>query len=120
MKQLTYIITLLAATSTIIIGIKTMNNQVSAEALGLIFLTVSPYAYLVVMTRHVSKKASIIAVLTLSILVGGFGVWAFVDSMFIQTDAQAGMAFIVVPVYQWGFLLLATLPVYFLNKKKTF
>ncbi len=117
MKQLTYLIIIISTIATIIIGIKSMDNHISAGVLIFIILAVSPYAYLAIITRIVSRKYSIVTVLVLSILVGVFGIWAFVDTMFIQTDAQAGMAFFVVPVYQLGFLLVATLPVYFFNRK---
>ncbi len=118
MKQFIYLAIIIFIATTIFIGIKSMDGHISAGGLGFIFLAVSPYAYLAILNRRFSGKTPIIVVLVLSIIVGGFGIWAFIDSMVIQTDAQAGMAFIVVPVYQWFFLLLSTLPVYFLYKKK--
>ena len=68
------------------------------------------------MAKLVSKYVSNIAVLVLSLLIGGFDVWALVDAMFIHIDAQGGLIYIVAPLWQWVLLLLATLPVYFLNK----
>ena len=118
MKLSTYLIIIATAIVTIVIGLKTVSSPISTTALGFIGWAVSPYFYLAVMMKLLSKKASISAVLIISVLVGGFGIWMLVDAMFIHIDAQGGLVFIVAPLWQWGALLAATLPVYFLNKVK--
>ena len=35
----------------------------------------------------------------------------------LHPDPQGALAFVVISVYQWGLLLLATLPIYLFNKK---
>jgi len=119
MKQISFIVVIAAAVSTVVIGVKTTNYPISAGALGFIGWAVSPYFYLAVMAKLVSRRAATIVVAVVAFLVGGFGVWAFIDTMFIHPDAQGGLAFIVVPMWQWTMLLLATLPVYLLNKVKS-
>ena len=118
MKQSTYLTIIAAAIVTIVIGIKTMSSPVSATALGFIGWAVSPYVYLAVMIKVVSKKVSTITVFILTLLVGGSGVWMLVDAMFIHVDAQGGLIFIFASLWQWVILLLASLPVYCLKKVK--
>jgi len=95
-----------------------MSSPISVSAMGFIAWAVSPYGYLAIMAKLVSKSVSYVAVLVLSLLIGGFGMWAFVDAMFIHIDAQGGLVYIAAPLWQWVLLMLATLPVYFLNKVK--
>ncbi len=42
-----------------------------------------------------------------------FDVWYTDDPIFIHPDAQGGLAFIVIPLWQWALLVLVTIPVYF-------
>jgi uncharacterized membrane protein YuzA (DUF378 family) len=118
MKRITYILICLAAITTAAIGFRTMSKPVSSGALGFIIWAVSPYCYLAVMTKTVSQKPSTIAVLVFALLVGVFGVWALIDAMFIHLDAQGGLIYIFAPLWQWAFLILFTLPLYFLNQVK--
>lgn len=117
-KRIAFITIIAAAIATVVIALKTASNPVSAGALGFIGWTLTPYAYLAIMAKLVSRRASSIAVVVLAFLVGGFGIWVIVDAMFIHPDAQGGLIYAVAPLWQWVLLLLATLPVYFLNKVK--
>ncbi|MEA3546726.1 MAG: hypothetical protein U9R66_03610 [Thermodesulfobacteriota bacterium] len=118
MKQISFIVVIAAAIFTVVIGVKTTSYPISAGALGFIGWAVSPYFYLAGMAKFVAQRAAVIVVAVLAFLVGGFGVWAFIDAMFIHPDAQGGLVFVVVPMWEWALLLLATLPVYLLNKVK--
>ena len=118
MKQFTFITIIVAILAIIAIGLKTTIAPLSFEAIGFIGWAITPYTYLAVMAYVVSGKTTSITVLILVLLTGGFGVWAFIDAMFIHTDAQGGLVYVVVPFWQWIFLLLASLPVYYLNKVK--
>lgn len=95
-----------------------MSYPITIGALGFIGWAVSPYAYLAFMARLVTEKASWIAVCLLALLAGAFGVWALVDAMYIHPDAQGGLAFAVVPLWQWLALLLCSVPIYFINRDR--
>ena len=95
-----------------------MSSPVTIQAVGILIWLVSPYIYLAVMAKVVSGKSSNIAVFILSLLIAVFGIWALIDAMFIQNDAQGSLVFVVVPSYQWALLLLTSLPLYFLNRTK--
>ncbi|PCJ35519.1 MAG: hypothetical protein COA75_10200 [Cellvibrionales bacterium] len=116
MKLPAYLIIIVTAIVTIVIGLKAASSPIAISALGFIGWAVSPYVYLAVMVKILSNRTSINAVFMMSILVGGFGVWMLADAMFIHVDAQGGLVFILVPLWQWVALFVATLPVYFLNK----
>jgi len=117
-KPLILLIIITTAIVTMAIGFKTASSPLSIAVLGFIGWAVSPYIYLAAMLKLVSKKSSINAVLIITILVGGFGLGMFIDAMFIHIDAQGALVFVVAPLWQWGALLAASLPVYFLNKVK--
>ncbi len=107
-----------ALAATIVIGLKTIDNPVSIVGLGLIGLAITPYIYLSIMLKLVSQSAPSIVVAVSTLLVGGFGIMLFAEALFIHPDAYGETIFMVASVWQWAFLLLITLPVYFLNKTK--
>jgi len=118
MKTLAYLAIAAAALVTIALGLKATSSPPSLGALGFIVWALSPYAYMFTMAKLVDRKVATIVVIALVVLASAFGIWVLVDVMFIHPDAQGGLVFVAVPVWQWAFLLLATLPVYFLNRKR--
>ena len=115
-KTTSYLLTAFAALLTIAIGILNM-DAFSLGAVGLLVWAVSPYLYGILVTKLVSKRKAIVTlVLVVSVIVIG-GVFLLIDAMYIHTDPQSALVFVVIPAYQWALLLLATLPVYLLNKK---
>jgi hypothetical protein len=106
----------MAAVATAVIGVIMANSFFSINTWAFIGWAISPYAYLILMMTLVLRPLSFILIMFLTLLVSGIGVWAFVEVLFINPDAQSGLAFMVVPAWQWFVLLLATLPVYLLRK----
>ncbi len=117
-KRISFVVIMIAVAVTVAIGVKITDSPIPAGALVIIGWAITPYIYLAIMTKLVSHNVSSIIIAVLAFIVGGFGVGGFVDAMFIHPDAQGGLAFIVVPLWQWALLLLTTIPVYFLNKTK--
>ena len=117
-RKINFIVIAFAAIASFVIGIQTMSSPVTLQSVGILIWLVSPYICLAVMAKVVSGKSSNIVVLILSLLSAVFGIWALIDAMFIQNDAQGSLAFVVVPAYQWALLLVTSLPLYFLNRKK--
>ena len=118
MKLLTFIVILSAALITVSLGFITMSTSLSLTALGFIAWAVSPYLYLAVLAKLVPRKLSIYATLILALLVAGFGISVIIDATFIHSDAQGGLIYIFVPLWQWAFLVIGTVPVYILNIMK--
>lgn len=118
LKLIIVLLSLVAGIVTVVIGLKTVDPPLSMGALGIIGFAITPYIYLIVMAKFVSRYASLVAITILAVIIGILGVWALVDSMYVEPDAQGGLAFIVIPVYQWGLLLVTTLFVYFFQYKE--
>lgn len=119
LKKVTYFLIFAAALATAIIGAKSLSSPLTFRALGFISWAVSPYAYLALATTLVSGRASIVTVFALSLMAGSFGVWLLIDTLFMHPDAQSGLIFIFAPLWQWAFLALTALPLYFLNRVKS-
>lgn len=116
MKTTSYFLAVLASVLTIAIGILNM-DAFSLGAVGLLVWAVSPYLYGMLLTKLVSKRKAVVTVVSLvSVIVIG-GIVLLIDAMYIHTDPQSALVFVVIPAYQWALLLLATLPIYLLNKK---
>jgi hypothetical protein len=90
----------------------------SASAFGFIGWSIIPYIYLMIMNRKVSEKRSVIIILIVSLLTAAFGIWAFIDASYIHGDAQSGLAWPVIPLWQLVFLVIVSIPIYYLNRKK--
>ncbi len=115
-KITAYVLAAFSVIFTIAVGILNM-DAFSLGALGLLVWAVSPYLYGMLLTKLVSKrKAVVTVVLLVSVIVIG-GIVLLIDAMYIHTDPQSALVFVVIPLYQWGLLLLTTLPIYLLNKK---
>ena len=115
-KQISYVINTIAVIFVIGIGIQSMDTF-SLKAIGFLLLASSPYLYGCLVTKLVSqRKAIVITTFVVFVLAMG-GSYLLLDSMYIHPDPQGALAFVVIPVYQWGLLLLATLPIYLFNKK---
>ena len=117
MKPFGYAAIVLFVLSTLAIGIKAMGSSVNFGAIGLIGWALTPYVLMFAMLKFVSGKASTIIVILLIVLVGAFGNYALVDTMFIHPDAQGGLIFIVAPLGQWIVLLAASFPIYLWKRR---
>ncbi|MCK5916765.1 MAG: hypothetical protein KAG92_11545 [Deltaproteobacteria bacterium] len=117
-KQTAYIATAVAIVITVAIGIKTTDSPLSAGALVIITWAITPYIFLAILIKLTPQKLNSIIITILAFSVTGFGIWGFVDAMFISPDAQGGMVFIIVPLYQWALLLLLAILFYILNMRE--
>ena len=118
MKRFTMIITIIAALITIGIGFDVTDEPLSATTFGFIGWSVIPYIYLSLMNRKVSEKRAVTLVLIIALLTAAFGVWVFIDAAYIHGNAQSGLVWPVIPLWQLVFLVILTVPVYYLNKRK--
>ena len=116
MKKIAYGINFIAVMITIGIGIQSMDTF-SLKAVGFIVLASSPYLYGSLLIKSVSKRNAIVITTFVVFVLAIGGTYLLLDAMYIHPDPQGALAFVVIPVYQWGLLLLATLPIYLINKK---
>lgn len=112
MKRITYLLIVVAAAATLLLGVTASSQPASAVGLGFLAWGVSPYLYLAAMNRWAKTRAAGKAVLVIAVLASLIGVWVLLDAMFLHPDAQSGLAFLFAPLWQWFLLLIATVPVY--------
>ena len=94
-----------------------LSQSFSLTTLGYLFLIITPYLFAMLLTKWSRNHiASMVAAGIASILVLG-GVFLIIDAMYIHPDAQGGLVFPVVAVYQWAILLVISIPLYFINKR---
>ena len=115
-KKVSYVMNTIAVIFVIGIGIKSMDTF-SLKAVGFLLLAISPYLYGSLLTKLVSNQNAIVLTTFVVLVLAMGGSYLLLDAMYIHPDPQGALAFVVIPVYQWGLLLLATLPIYLFNKK---
>jgi len=115
-KKVSYVMNTIAVIFVIGIGIKSMDTF-SLKAVGFLLLASSPYLYGSLLTKLVSNQKAIVLTTFMVFVLAMGGSYLLLDAMYIHPDPQGALAFVVIPVYQWGLLLLATLPIYLFNKK---
>jgi hypothetical protein len=114
MKNISYGMNLLGLFLTLGIG---LFQSFSLETLGFLLLIITPYFFAMLLTKWSKNHiASMVTAGTSSILALG-GVFLIIDAMYIHPDAQSGLVFPVVAVYQWAILLVISIPLYIINKK---
>lgn len=70
-------------------------------AIGISLWALSPYAGLWVLARRRSPPRGWMGfAFAATVLVAG-STWAYVDAMFVHTDAQSGLLFLFMPFWQW-------------------
>ena len=115
MKFISYGINILAIMTVIVIGILQMETF-SLEGVGILVWTISPYLLSIYITMKTSEMKILYIVSILSIFIAIFGVSLLIYTLYIQNDAQSALVFFVIPLYQWGILLLSILMTYFIHK----
>ncbi|RLA70008.1 MAG: hypothetical protein DRG09_04370 [Epsilonproteobacteria bacterium] len=116
MKTIAYRIGVLSILLTLAIGIFSMENF-SFAVLGFLLWSVSPYLYTMFVIKLVSHKTAVTAMTVILTLTAMIGIFIIYDAMYIVKDAQSALALVVIPLYQWGLLLLSTLPIYLIHKR---
>ena len=116
-KRISYSINLLAILVTITVGILNMDTF-ALGAIGLLIWAISPYLFAIFLTKQSNHHASILIATGVSLILAIGGIFLLIDAMYIHLDAQSALVFIIIPMYQWIILLIAALPIYFINKNK--
>lgn len=116
MKRIAYLVVLAAAIATAAIERIAASEPDSSAGLGFLAWGLSPYLYLLFMVRRAATPLTARIALAIAVVASFIGVWLPVDAMFVEPDAQSGLVFLFAPLWQWFLLLVATVPLYFLNR----
>ena len=87
-------------------------------AIGLLVWTISPYLLAAFMTKRSTQYAATLVITGVSSILVIGGIFLLIDAMYIHLDAQSALVFVVIPMYQWIILLVAAIPIYFINKNR--
>jgi len=112
-KSISYGINIFAMVTVVVIGILQMETF-SLGGVGILVWTISPYLLSIYIVMKTSEMIYIVSIL--SIFIAIFSVSLLIYTLYIQNDAQSALAFFVIPLYQWGILLLSILMTYFIHK----
>ena len=118
MKKVCYFLSGLILTVVIFLNLSIVNSVFSLVAVYFCLWGILPWLYVMFLTsvnRNI-KFLKVIAALTL--IVGGVGIAGMVDVLYFHPDAQGGLVFVFLPLYQIAFLLVATPLIYFLTQSK--
>ena len=118
MKKVCYLLSGLILTVVIFLNLSIVNSVFSLVAVYFCLWGILPWLYVMFLTsvnRNI-KFLKVIAALTL--IVGGVGIAGMVDVLYFHPDAQGGLVFVFLPLYQIAFLLIVTPLIYFLTRSK--
>ncbi len=109
MKLPAYLTVTAAAIVALRIALHAAERPVSAPAAGFMFWTLSPYIGLMLLLKAARQQTAVIKISILAALIAGFGLWVYIDAMFIHLDAQSALVFAIVPLWQWALILISCL-----------
>jgi len=114
MQKLSYTMNMIGLFLALGIGLL---QSCSPATFSYLLLVITPYLFAMFLTKWSKNHiASMVTAGVSSILALG-GVFLIVDAMYIHPDAQGGLIFPVLAVYQWAILLVVSIPLYFINKQ---
>jgi len=114
MKNLSYGMNLFGLFLTLCIGLV---QSFSLETLGYLLLIITPYLFAMLLTKWSKNHLASMVITGISSILALGGVFLIIDAMYIHPDAQGGLVFPVVAVYQWAILIVISIPLYIINKK---
>lgn len=118
MKRVTYIITWIAIVATLWFGIDAMGETRSFSAFLILFVVIIPYLLGLWLLRISRVKKVIRLVSGIVSLLAIAGVYMLYRSLVLYPDAQSGMVFLVLPVYQFPVMLLTAAAVWIMQRAK--
>ena len=118
MKIFAYIMTVLGIVATFGRGVYAMGETVTVKGLLILLVVMIPLLFGLWVLSRTKEKKSIAVMSAVLILLSLAGMAMLYDAFFLHPDAQSGLVFFVLPVYQFPVILIATAAVFFRERKK--
>jgi len=118
MKFFAYSITILGIVITFGLGVYAMGETVTVKGLLILLVIMLPLLFGLGVLSRTKEKKSIAVMSTVLILLSLAGMVMLYDAFSLHPDAQSGLVFFVLPVYQFPVILIATAAVFFRERKK--
>ncbi len=119
MRKLTFIALLILAISVSILNLKSINNVFSLYALKSALWGLCPWLYLAFICFFANNTKKLIAILSVAIIFGGLGLGIMADTLFFHPDAQGGLVFLFIPLWQLILFVFLTPFLYIFGNEKT-
>ena len=119
MKKITFLVLLIIALSVSIFNLKIISNVFSLYALKSTLWGLCPWLYLAFICFFINNPKKLIAILSIAIIFGGLGIGIIVDTLFFHPDAQGGLVFLFIPLWQLVLFAFITPFIFIFGNKKT-
>ena len=119
MKKLIFFVLLIIAISASIFNLKIVSNVFSPYALKSTLWGLCPWLYLACICFFINNIKKLIAILSVAIIFGGLGIGIIVDTIFFHPDAQGGLVFLFIPLWQLVLFVFITPFLFIFGKEKT-
>ena len=118
MKSIVYIELIVISLTVSIFNLKTINDAFSLFALGNVLWGIVPWVYVAVVSFFIKSTTKLVSILSVALTVGCLGIGIVVDTLFFHPDAQGGLAFIFIPLWQLMLFAFITPLLFLIGKKK--
>ena len=117
MKKITYLIVALAIAATFYFAVVSMGDEVSVKGLAVILAVTIPYFLGIGLLAWFKSRAAVMTMSIVMILLALVGSYMLYSSTMVHPDAQSGMAFFVVSVYQFPIILITAAFAFFMERR---
>ena len=117
MKTSAYIITLLAIAATFYFAVIAMGDKFSVKGLAITFAVVIPYFLGLGLLYRVRSRTAVVTVSAVLIILSLLGTYMIYSSIILHPDAQSGLVFFVLPVYQFPIVLITAVFAFFMERR---
>jgi hypothetical protein len=118
MRKLCYLLSGLIIVIVLFLILSMVNKPFSLEALYFSLWGISPWIYVIFLAFFNGNIKFLKAITGLELVAGGVGIAGMVDVSYFHPDAQGGLVFIFLPLYQILFLVIATPFILFFTKNR--
>lgn len=117
MRTSAYLLTLLAIAATFYFAVIAMGDKFNIKGLAIIFAVVIPYFLGMGLLYWVKSRTAVITASIVMIILSLLGMYMLYSSIILHPDAQSGLVFFVLPVYQFPIILITAVFAFFMDRK---
>ncbi|BAF72039.1 hypothetical protein [Sulfurovum sp. NBC37-1] len=117
MKTTAYLLTILAIAATFYFAVISMGDKFNMKGLAIIFAVVIPYFLGLGLLFWVKSRTAVITASAVMIILSMLGTYMLYSSIILHPDAQSGLVFFVLPVYQFPIILITAVFAFFMERK---
>ena len=93
-----------------------MERPYSREEYGYFLWVAFPWIYSMLLIRITSNQETLKIIMLMIIFLSGLGLWAIIEALYLNIDAQGALILFFVPLWQLVFFGLSTIPILLMRK----